>query len=186
MSEGGRRRDNRGATDHFSERQAASDGRVHKFRVMGIVGLRLSEARPADHAAGPITTSRGIVRDESLETDGRRALPASVRISIVGYAGVRTAAGSREHEQPLVLLDECLEIACSACRTKIGAQGPGFYSGTCDFGCRRLPGSARTKRAMRATRHTVFVQTDASPFSSFRQPAHSVPRYPVSIASTST
>ena len=83
---------------------------------MGFVGLGLSEATPADHAAGPVATSRGVVRDESLKADRWRALPAAIRISIIGNAGVRAAARSRQHEQPLVLLDKCLEIVVSHAR----------------------------------------------------------------------
>jgi hypothetical protein len=81
--------------------------------VMGVVWLRSSEATPADHATGPIATSGGIVRDELLEAHGRRSLPAAVGVPIIRYAGVRAAPRSRQHQQPMVILDECLEIAVS-------------------------------------------------------------------------
>jgi hypothetical protein len=79
----------------------------------GVIGLRLSKTAPADHAAGPITAPDGIVRDEGLKAYRWRSLPAAVGIPVIGNAGVRAAPRSRQDEQPLVALDESLEIAIS-------------------------------------------------------------------------
>jgi hypothetical protein len=80
---------------------------------MGVVGLRLSEMPPANHAAGPVAASGGIVSDERLEAYGRRSLPTAVGVPIIRYAGVRAAPRTRQDEQALVALDERLEIAIS-------------------------------------------------------------------------
>jgi len=79
--------------------------------VIRIVGQGLSESSPADHAARPVTTTRGFLGDEGLEAHRLRPFPVAVDVAIVGDSGVRAAAGAGQNEKALMAFDEGLECA---------------------------------------------------------------------------
>jgi hypothetical protein len=75
-------------------------------RVMGRIGARTVKPPPADEAASPVAAPNGRIAHEGLEEDRLRALPAAVRIAVVGYAGLGAATRAGEHEEARMALDE--------------------------------------------------------------------------------
>jgi hypothetical protein len=108
---------------------------------MGVVGLGLSEMTPTNHTPSPIAAARGVVRNEGLIANGRRALPVAVGITIVGYAGVGTAPRSGQDKQPVVIFDECLEVGVFHAQLK-WELSPFFLVANWDF---RMPSISMAK-----------------------------------------
>ena len=59
--------------------------------------MRRGYSRPAHEASRPVSLSRGMRADEILVLHGRLVLPGAVLVPVVGDAGLRRAAGPREH-----------------------------------------------------------------------------------------
>ncbi len=78
----------------------------HRRGVVGRIGARGGEARPAGQAARPVASPGRHLAGEGLEGDRLRPLPATVGIAVVGNAGRGAAAGTGEHEQPAMAREE--------------------------------------------------------------------------------
>jgi hypothetical protein len=66
--------------------------------VMRVVGKCLSEVPPTDQAARPIAAPDGVFGDKRLKAHRLCPFPTSIGVPIVGYPGIRAAAGSRQDE----------------------------------------------------------------------------------------
>jgi hypothetical protein len=109
------------------EHSAPSVGLEPSQGVMGVVGKGMSEPTPADHAARPIAGSDGVVRDERLKAHRLHSLPAAIGVPIVGYPGVRAAAGIRKDKQSFVALDECFEVSVCHFQRYVVRPCPRFH-----------------------------------------------------------
>ena len=76
---------------------------------MGVVRQGPAEPSPSDHASRPIASARFLVTHKSLIGDGLLTLPVSIRIAVVGNAGIRAATGSGQNEKPAMPVEEILE-----------------------------------------------------------------------------
>lgn len=79
-------------------------------RIVRPVGSRPAEGPPPDQAARPVALTRRRAAHESLVGHGLRPLPVPVGVAVVGDARVGAAAGSGQHEQPLMAVDELLQL----------------------------------------------------------------------------
>jgi len=52
--------------------------------VMRVVGQRLPEPSPADHAACPVAAACGFLGDKSLKAHRLRSFPVAVAVAIIG------------------------------------------------------------------------------------------------------
>jgi hypothetical protein len=81
---------------------------------MRVVRQGLSEAPPADHAAGPVAASGRILSDKRLKAHRRCPFPGTVSVPIVGYPRIRAASGAGQDEQPLMAFDEDFEVVAAS------------------------------------------------------------------------
>ena len=81
---------------------------------MSVVGQRLSEPTPTDHAARPVASACGFVGHECLVADRLRSFPVAFAVAVIGNARVCAAAGARQNEQSLMAFDKGLECGSHA------------------------------------------------------------------------
>lgn len=76
---------------------------------MGTIGPHRAEEAPADHAPRPVTATRDVMAEESLDGDRRAAFPLAVGVTVVRDAGIRADPGAGEEEEAGISVEESLE-----------------------------------------------------------------------------
>src|ERR1700752_1662914 len=95
--------------NELNDPPAALEDRERGVRV---VGARRSHAAEADKTPRPVTLARAFVSDERLEHDWRATLPLAGGVAVIGNARVGAAAGTGEHEQSGMVLNELGQRVC--------------------------------------------------------------------------
>ncbi len=81
-------------------------------RTVGRIRLCVAQPLPADEAARPVTFARVLMGHEILERHRLGALPFAVGVAVIRNSGAGATACAREHEQPLVPVDEFAQFGC--------------------------------------------------------------------------
>jgi hypothetical protein len=92
---------------------------------------RLGQSDTSRSCCAPNTPARQFVGHVRLEANGLSPLPIAVGVAIVGNARVRAAAGTRQDEQPLVALNERLEIPASHVESYVVSLSPDCHGAIC-------------------------------------------------------
>ena len=100
--------------------------------VVRSAGLGMRHRGPADQAACPVASARGVVTAEGLEGNGRGAHPVAVAVAVGGDARFSATARAGQHEEPGVAGGEVGKCV-GGCVHALSIRGTGIRCGGWEF-----------------------------------------------------